>query len=166
MKKLLALLVLLALPVFTFAAGFQIGAIGMYKGGFPPTDPITLQSFTYGAEARLSFGLLQGGATALYFPNPAGPANILALLDVGLNLNLAILDLGVGLGPNFAFPINAPGTAVGFGLNVKAAAEVNLGKIGIGAVGFWRVDKLSDLSVDFFKAVKPALGVTLLYRLF
>ncbi len=168
MKKLLALLVLLALPICAFA-DFQIGAVGMYKGGFPPTPPISLHDFTYGAEARMTFGIIQGGASLLYFPSVApAPADILALFDVGLNLNLAILDVGVGLGPNFMFPINAPGTATKGGINVKLAAEVNIGNLSIGAVGFYYLNSFRDLSggLGLFKAARPALGVTALLKVF
>ncbi len=165
MKKLLVLLVLVAIPVLAFA-DLQLGGVAMYKGGFPPSTPITVNDFTFGAEARVRLGLLQGAASLLYYPSAVPPASIVALTDIGLNLNLGIADFGAGIGPNFAFPINSVGSAMRAGLNLKLAGEVNLGRISLGAVGYYYLDSLKDLSLGLFKVAKPWLGLTALVKLF
>jgi hypothetical protein len=170
MKKLIVVLVIALLPTLAFAVDFQIGGTAMYKGMLADitsgTPDITFDDFTFGGEARLTFGLIQGAATVLYFP--AEPYDsLMGLLDAGITLNLAIIRLGAGLGLNYGVLLD--GGAVdgnNLGVNAKVAVDLQLGKLSLGVVGYYLVPKFSDFSVGFFKTAEPWLGLTLLYKLF
>ncbi|OHD67998.1 MAG: hypothetical protein A2177_07800 [Spirochaetes bacterium RBG_13_68_11] len=170
MKKLIVVLIIALLPTLAFALDFQIGGTAMYKGMLSDIvdgpNGITLQDFTYGAEARLTFGLLQGAAAFLYYPSE--PYDSLKLLaDIGVTLNLAIVRLGVGIGPNFQIPLDG-GSVDGLplGLNLKGAVDLQLGKLSLGVVGYYYLDSFDDLNADLFNNAQPWVGLTLLYQLF
>ena len=170
MKKLIVVLVIALLPVLAFAdVDFQLGATGMYKGLLEDitsgTADIGLDDFTFGAEARLNFGLIQGAAALLYYPDDLTPS-LVALTDIGLTLNLAIVRLGVGIGPNFYIPLGGKVDGVPIGLNLKGAVDLQLGKLSLGVVGYYYLASLSDLNADLFTTAQPWLGLTLLYKLF
>lgn len=168
MKKLIVVLMIALLPMTAFALDFQIGGTAMYKGLLSDIldgpDGITLQDFTYGAEARLNFGLIQGAAALLYYPGT--PDQIVALTDIGVTLNLAIVRLGAGIGPNFSIPLGGSITGVPMGLNLKGAVDLQLGKLSLGVVGYYYVASFSDINADLFKTAQPWVGLTLLYQLF
>jgi len=170
MKKLLIVLLIALLPTLAFSLDLQVGATAMYKGllsDFQGTNPsIGFDDFTFGGEVRLGFGLIQGAAAILYYPGD--PNDSLKLLtDIGLSLNLAIIRLGVGIGPNVVVPLDG-GTVTGvpLGLNLKGAVDLQLGKLSLGVVGYYYLDSLSDLNADLFKTAQPWVGLTLLYQLF
>jgi hypothetical protein len=170
MKKLLIVLMIVLLPTLAFSLDLQVGATAMYKGLLSDIldgpDGITIHDFTYGGEVRLGFGLLQGAAAILYYP--AEPYSSLKLLtDIGLSLNLAIIRLGVGIGPNVVVPLGG-GTVTGvpLGLNLKGAVDLQLGKLSLGVVGYYYLDSISDIGADLFKTAQPWVGLTLLYKLF
>jgi hypothetical protein len=168
MKKLIVVLLIVLLPAMAFALDLQIGGTAMYKGLLSDIldgpDGITLQDFTYGAEARLNFGLIQGAAALLYYPGT--PNEIVALTDIGVTLNLAIVRLGAGIGPNFRIPLGGAITGVPMGLNLKGAVDLQLGKLSLGLVGYYYLASFSDLTADLFKTAQPWIGLTLLYQLF
>jgi hypothetical protein len=165
MKKLLIVLLIALLPTLAFSLDLQIGATAMYKGllsDFQGSNPsIGFDDFTYGGEVRLGFGLLQGAAALLYYPDPV-VSQIVALTDVGLSLNLAIIRLGVGIGPNFRIPLGDSITGVPLGLNLKGAVDLQLGRLSLGAVGYYYLASLSDLNADLLKNGQPWVGLTLL----
>jgi hypothetical protein len=170
MKKLIVVLMIALLPAMAFALEFQIGGTAMYKGFLSDitsgVSDITFDDFTYGGEARLTFGLIQGAAAILYYP--AEPtSSVLALLDAGLSLNLAIVRLGAGLGLNYSIPLDG-GTVDGapLGVNLKGAVDLQLGKLSLGLVGYYFLPSFSDFDADLFKTAEPWLGLTLLYKLF
>jgi hypothetical protein len=168
MKKLIVVLMIALLPTLAFALDFQIGGTAMYKGLLSditdgPGD-VTLDDFTFGGEARLTFGLLQGAAAILYYPDEYSPS-LVALTDIGITLNLAIIRLGAGIGPNFFIPLEA-GDPAGAGLNLKAAVDLQLGGISIGLVGYYYLASFDDLSLGLFESAQPWLGLTVLVKLF
>ena len=168
MKKLIVVLMIALLPTLAFALDFQIGGTAMYKGLLEDitsgTADIGFDDFTFGGEARLSFGLLQGAAAILYYPGEA--PSLVALTDIGLTLNLAIVRLGAGIGPNFYIPLEGSAGGVPIGLNLKGAVDLQLGKLSLGVVGYYYLASLSDLNKDLFTTAQPWLGLTLLYKLF
>jgi hypothetical protein len=169
MKKLIVVLMIVLLPTLAFTLDFQLGATGMYKGLLEDitsgTADIGLDDFTFGAEARLSFGLIQGAAAVLYYPDDLVPS-LVALTDIGVTLNLAIVRLGAGIGPNFRIPLGGTITGVPMGLNLKGAVDLQLGKLSLGVVGYYYLASFSDLTADLFKTAQPWVGLTLLYQLF
>ncbi len=170
MKKLIIVLVIALLPALAFGLDFQIGGTAMYKGLLSdfinPIGPVDLglDDFTFGAEARLNFGLIQGAAALLYYPGT--PNEIVALTDIGVTVNLAIVRLGAGIGPNFRIPLGGAITGVPMGLNLKGAVDLQLGKLSLGVVGYYYLASFSDLTADLFKTAQPWVGLTLLYQLF
>jgi len=167
MKKLIVVLVIALLPVLAFAdLSLQLGGTAMYKGLWTDleTNPPTFDDFTYGGEVRLNFGLIQGAVAGLYYPGT--PNQIVALTDIGLTLNLAIVRLGVGIGPNFYIPLGGSVSGVPIGFNLKGAVDLQLGKISLGLVGYYYLASLSDLELGLFETAQPWLGLTLLYKLF
>jgi len=169
MKKLIVVLMIALLPTLAFALDFQIGGTAMYKGILEditsgPTD-LGLDDFTFGAEARLSLGLLQGAAAVLYYPDEFDPS-LIALTDIGVTLNLAIVRLGVGIGPNFFIPLNDGGPTGSLGLNLKGAVDLQLGGLSVGLVGYYYLASLEDIGADLFETAQPWLGLTVLFKLF
>src|SRR5512142_1439414 len=109
MKKLgiLVLIMIAFIPAFAFA-DFQIGGVAMYKGEplGVTVSSLGLNSFTFGADARLKLSIFQGSLSVLYYPADttaaaALPASLMALADVGLSFDILFLRLGVGIGPNY-----------------------------------------------------------------
>jgi hypothetical protein len=171
MKKLIVVLMIALLPTLAFALDFQVGGTAMYKGLLEDItkgpSSLSFDDFTFGAEARLSLGLLQGAAAVLYYPGDSGSSTLVALTDIGVTVNLAIVRLGAGIGPNFYIPLDG-GTVDGVpvGLNLKGAVDVQLGGISLGLVGYYYLASLDDLNADLFETAQPWLGLTVLFKLF
>jgi hypothetical protein len=170
MKKLIVVLMIALLPTLAFALDFQVGGTAMYKGLLSDIQDgpssVTLDDFTFGAEARLSLGLLQGAAAVLYYPDEFNPS-LVALTDIGVTLNLAIVRLGAGIGPNFFIPLSDSSVkGVPVGLNLKGAVDLQLGGISVGLVGYYYLASLSDLNADLFTNAQPWLGLSVLFKVF
>jgi hypothetical protein len=132
-KLILILAVLIAIPAATFAE-WGFGGAALYKspvliGQDVDTSNLNVNQFSFGGDARLKLGWFQAEALLVY---SAGDTNSLsAFLDAGVALDLAILRLSLGAGPNFnnnfgeSKPIQA-------GLNAKLGADVMLGKVSLG----------------------------------
>jgi len=174
MKRLLIFLLVLALPVFAFANDFQLGGIGMYTGTIDQlkAKDVQLDDFTFGAEARLKLSLFQAGASLLYYPaSPVAllPPYLVALTDVGVSVDLSLLRLGIGLGPNFSIALGPEGAGdpANLGLNMKLSADVNIGNLSVGLVGFYYFESFNDLKNigDKFSQL-PWLGLTAMVKVF
>jgi hypothetical protein len=177
MKRILLAVLIIAVfaPALTFA-DLQIGAVAMYKGD-PATISVSglgLQDFTFGLDARLNLGLLQGSLSALYYPADIStvtpiPASLVALTDIGLCIDILFFRLGAGIGPNFfiALEDTEDPDALPVGVNLKFTGEVMLGSFSLGLVGYYYVSSFSDFAEpDFFSRAKPFFGVSALYKLF
>jgi hypothetical protein len=178
MKKLLLVLVIIAVPSFLFA-DLQIGGIAMYNGSLSAaarTTRLSASDFTYGAEARLNIWILQAGISALYLPGDTTLGTydmIRAMTDVGAVLDLWILRLGAGIGPNFAAVVDKSYSATTdvfkAGFNAKLEADLSLGNLAAGLVGYYYFDSLADLKTagsDITKAANWMVGLTFLFKLF
>jgi len=170
MKKILVVLLIAIIPAFAFALEFQLGGTAMYKGlvsNLESGEVPGLDDFTYGAEARLKFGLLQGSLAGLYYPGPGEDhSSILLMTDVGIAVDVLFLRLGAGLGPNLNIGIQGTPDGVPVGFNVKAAVDAQFGRFSIGAVAYWYVSTLSSIGPDLFKESTPWIGLTALFKLF
>jgi hypothetical protein len=161
MKKLAVILLLVALPMALFA-DFYLGPTAMYKGN--PQMLTTVPNagdLAFGAEARLNLSLFEGQAMALYNLNQS----INTYLDVGLVLNLAIVSVGVGVGPNF-FVNFMPGApeAASFGFNAKAHVDLNLGGIKISGYYMVILESISVANIQDSLNFGTA-GISLLFKL-
>jgi hypothetical protein len=164
MKKLLLVLLLASIIPAAVFAELQLGGVAMYKGDPSTATGVSVNDFTFGGEGRLKFGLLQGGVSALYVPS-GSYSSLAVLTDIGASLDVLFFRFGAGLGPNFSFNFGsgAPSPA-SVGMNVKVSADVNLGNLALGLVGYWYADSFSSLGSTFSRM--PWLGVTLLVKLF
>jgi hypothetical protein len=120
-------------PVAVFA-DLGIGGAALYTSPVLLGQPVDLvnmnvNQFSLGGDVRLKMGWIQGEALLLY---SAGDISSLDLyLDVGLALDVAIIRLSLGAGPNLTTNF-AGGGVLQAGLNAKASADVLLGPISIG----------------------------------
>jgi hypothetical protein len=133
MRKLILILVLVILPVAVFA-DWGIGGAAFYKSpvllGQPiDTSNLNVDQFSFGGDLRFKLSFFQAEALLLY---SAGDTNSLnAYLDAGLALDVAILRLSLGAGPNFTYNFGES-SPVQAGLNAKVGADVMLGPISLG----------------------------------
>lgn len=166
-RKALTVLLVALLPALAFA-DFQIGGLGMYKGDIAiiQTTGIGFTDFTFGGEARLKIGFLQAGASLLSYPG-ASYSSILAIADIGLSQDVALLRLGIGLGPNLSVNLgSAAPTPLNVGANLKLSADVNLGSLSIGLVGFYYLNDVSDFSsLGAVFSKLPWVGITAMVKL-
>lgn len=180
MKKLIVVALLITVPLAVFA-DLQIGALGLYNGTLSSattsTSRISASDFTYGLESRLNIWIFQGAVSALYIPGDdfyGTYDTVLAMTDVGLCFDLWILRLGAGVGPNFGFimdkSVSASSSTQKLGFNGKVAADLNLGNLGLGLVGYYYIDSLAELrdmsASDLKNMSNWMVGVSLLFKLF
>jgi hypothetical protein len=178
MKKL-GILVLILIGVSAMAfADFQIGAVGMYKGDplGATASTLGLNDFTFGADARLKLSIFQGSLAVLYYPEDSSgpvalPASLMALTDIGLSFNILFLRIGAGVGPDFTLALGqndwTAQSPIPVGLNAKVSAEVMLGKISLGLVGYYFISSISDLAKpNFVNYTRPWVGISAMFKLF
>jgi len=134
MKKILLILaVLVILPVVAFAE-FGIGGAAFYKSPVLLGQPIdvanmNVDQFSFGGDLRFKLGWFQAEALVLYAAGDVDSLN--AYLDAGVALDLAILRLSLGIGPNFTYNFgeSSPFQA---GLNAKISTDIKIGPISFG----------------------------------
>lgn len=158
-KKILVLLLVMmvALPASIFGAdllGFRIGPAAMLNGSLVEGEAnyvgdgefyenLTADNFTFGADARFNFALLEVNALALFTPGEEADPQIDLYANAGLSVSLLnLLRVGASVGPNFTFYVGDDGLYGGpesadaileADLNVRLTADVELGDLSIGA---------------------------------
>jgi len=135
MKKLVLVLAILAIVSAASFADFGIGGAAFYKSPVLLGQPVDLSNlnvnqFSFGADARFKLGWFQAEGLLLYATGDVDSLN--AYLDAGVALDVAILRLSLGAGPNFTYNFGEP-AAVQVGFNAKVGADLMLGPISIGA---------------------------------
>jgi len=162
MKKLiLILLVTMILPVAVFA-DVGIGGAAFFKSpvliGQPVvTGSLNVDQLSFGGDLRLKLGWFQAEALLLYSAGASSSLNM--YLDAGIALDVAIVRLSVGAGPNLA--TNFGGSpAVQAGLNAKVGADLMLGPISVGAAYIMSLDLDNGISL---KTSSGLLGVNVLF---
>ncbi|TFH03689.1 MAG: hypothetical protein E4H09_04810 [Spirochaetales bacterium] len=172
MRRLLVLIAVLLLPAAAFAQ-LQIGGTGLYN--YPimtpgATDEIDISNFTFGADARLKILFFQVSALGLVTPGSdtlGTPTSIDLVIDGGISFDLLLFRVGLGVGPNLRIDLGEGTDPVGYGLNVKATADVMLGGLSVG------LTYLNKFELDFSQAEElldqdystGLLGVSLLFSL-
>jgi hypothetical protein len=135
MRKVFLILAILAvLPVAVFA-DFGVGPAAFYKSPVLLGQPIDLgglnvNQFSFGGDLRFKLGWFQAEGLVLYSSGDVKSLN--AYLDAGIALDVAILRLSLGAGPNFTYNFGES-SPMQVGLNAKVGADVMLGPISIGA---------------------------------
>ena len=135
MKKLVMVFAILAIVSTASFADFGIGAAAFYKSPVLLGQPIDLgnlnvNQFSFGADMRFKLGWFQAEGLVLYSSGDVKSLN--AYLDAGLALDVAILRLSLGAGPNFTYSFGES-SPMQVGLNAKIGADLMLGPISIGA---------------------------------
>jgi hypothetical protein len=137
MKKTLILALVLAfIPLLSFAE-LGLGASAFLNnpvliGGDTDVSEWGKGGFTFGADARLKLKILQLEALGLLSLGEE-VTSIDLYADAGLALDLAILRLSLGAGPTLFFVLNdSIDDNVLAGYNVKANADIKLGRISVG----------------------------------
>jgi hypothetical protein len=158
MKKIVLILAVIAVlamvPVAVFA-DLGIGAAAFYKSpillGQPvDIDNLNVNQFSFGGDLRFKLGWFQAEGLLLY---AAGDVNsINAYLDAGVALDLAILRLSLGAGPNFTYNFGTS-PPVQAGLNAKVGADVMLGPISFG------LSYIMALNIDNGIDIKTSSGL-------
>jgi hypothetical protein len=136
MKKTLILVLVLAfIPLLSFAE-LGLGASAFFNSPFlvfqdPEVSTLREGGFTFGGDVRFKLSLLQLEALGLVSVGDS-TTSIDLYADAGLALDLAILRLSLGAGPTVFFLLNDATNPVLAGYNVKANADIKLGKISVG----------------------------------
>jgi len=135
MKKLVMVFAILAIVSTASFADFGIGAAAFYKSPVLLGQPIDLgnlnvNQFSFGADMRFKLGWFQAEGLVLYSSGDVKSLN--AYLDAGLALDVAILRLSLGAGPNFTYSFGES-SPMQVGLNAKVGADLMLGPVSIGA---------------------------------
>ena len=153
------------------ANGFWVGPTAFYNIFLDPEDleshEFDSDNFSYGIDARLRMGLLEGSLMAIYYPSSdtGGYSDVLAVYaNAGANLNLSIFNVGLSGGTNFLIiDDDAIDEAIDFGVNLKATADVMLGNIALGFYYMAILDTFEDFDAD---NISGNVGVSLLFKPF
>ncbi len=134
MKKLLLILcVLIIVPIGAFA-DWGIGPAAFLKSpvlvGQPiDTTNLNVNQFIFGADLRFKASVFQAEALLLYAPGEYSSIN--GYFDVGIAVDVAIVRLSLGVGPNINFNLR-PNSLVQAGFNAKAGVDLMLGPVSLG----------------------------------
>ncbi len=163
-KALLILVVLVVLPTMAFAQ-LAIGPAAFLKspvliGQAVDVSELNVNQFSFGGDVRYRVGWFQAEGLLLY---SLGEVNSLDIfLDAGVALDIAIVTLSIGAGPNFTNNLGqSPPTQAGF--NTKVGADVRLGPVSVGA-SYIMAMTIEDFSVNI-EASSGLLGIQVLFWL-
>jgi hypothetical protein len=155
MKKTLILVLVLAfIPLLAFAE-LGLGASAFLNnpvliGEDPDVSELRAGGFTFGADARFKLKLLQLEALGLLSVGDS-TTSIDLYADAGLAFDLAFLRFSLGAGPTLFFVLDGDTDPVLAGYNVKANADVKLGRISVGLsyiMGLIVEDGLFNVALD------------------
>jgi hypothetical protein len=134
LKKLVLIFsILVIIPIAVFA-DWGVGGAAFYKSpvllGQPvDTSSVNVDQFSFGGDLRFKLGWFQAEGLLLYSAGSVSSLNL--YLDGGVALDLTIVRLSLGAGPNFTNNFsNSPPTQAG--LNFKAGADLMLGSVSVG----------------------------------
>lgn len=181
MRKILIFLMFMALPCLVFAE-FQLGPAALYNWILAPgevadniTGDVSIDDFTFGADARFKLGIFQATGLALFSPayddpdepDLSAPAEIEVYLDGGIALDFVLLRLGLGIGPNINFVLDKEADeVVQFGGNVKLNCDVMLGDIAVSLSYLMFLEDFSMEGVDnLLEYTEGCLGLSVLFKL-
>ncbi len=134
-KRVLFVLLLCLVPLLSFAE-LGLGGAAFFNspvliGQEVTSSGLTSGGFSFGGDLRFKLSILQLEALGLL--TFAGDTTALDLYtDVGLALDVLILRLSLGAGPNFTYVFGGAADPSMFGFNIKANADVKLGKLTVG----------------------------------
>ena len=135
MRRLVLILAVLAILPAAVFADWGIGGAAFYKspvllGQSVDASNVNVNQFSFGGDLRFKLSWFQAEGLLLYSAGDIQSLNL--YLDAGLALDVAILRLSLGIGPNFVYNFNQSSPAQA-GLNAKIGADLMLGPISVGA---------------------------------
>lgn len=134
MKRTILVLAFIAMASSAAFAEFGLGGAAFLKSPVLVAQPIDISNlnvnqFSFGADARFKLGWFQAEGLLLY---SAGDVNAFqAYLDAGVALDIAMLRLSFGAGPNFSASI-VELSPIQAGINAKIGADIVIGKVSFG----------------------------------
>ncbi len=161
-KRVLIVLALCLVPLLSFAE-LGVGGAAFFNSPVLIGQPVTASGltsggFTFGGDLRFKLAILQ--LEALGLVTMAGGSTALDLYtDAGLALDVLFLRLSLGAGPNFTYEFGGADPFMP-GFNIKANADVKLGKLSVG------LSYITGLVVDNGIALDKStglLGISVLY---
>jgi hypothetical protein len=150
MKKVVLIFVVLAsLPLAVFAE-WGFGGAAFLKspvlvGESIDTDDLNVTQFSFGGDARFKYDGFQAEALLLYSAGDVRSLN--AYLDLGVAVDLSILRLSAGAGPNLTNNFG-DSPAVQAGLNAKVAADIMLGEMSLGLSYIMAMNLDDGIAID------------------
>lgn len=149
MKKFIWIALALVMAPIALVAEFGVGAAALYKSPVLLGQDIDLEDhnvdqFSFGGDLRWKIGWFQASGLIVYSAGEVDSLN--AYLDAGVALDVAIVRLSLGAGPNFSnnfgqdHPIQA-------GLNAKLGADILFGPISLGLTYIMALDIGKDVVV-------------------
>jgi hypothetical protein len=162
MRKLVLILAVLAVVQVAVFAEWGIGGAAFYKSpvliGQPiDTTNVNVNQFSFGGDVRFKLSWFQAEGLLLY---SAGDANSLNMyLDGGVALDVAILRISLGIGPNFVANFGQS-SILQAGLNAKISADIKLGSISVGASYIMALNLANGVNVQTSSGL---LGVQVLF---
>lgn len=165
MKRVIVVLALMMiLPAMAFAQ-LSAGPAMFLKspvliGQDIDIDEVNVNQFSFGGDLRYRIGWFQAEGLALYSTGDVDSLDL--FLDAGVALDISILTLSIGAGPNFTNNFGeSPATQAG--LNTKAGVDLRLGKFTVGAAYIMALDiNDSGFSVESSSGL---LGIHALFQL-
>ncbi len=197
-KKLVVimLVILLIVPASVFAVdmiGLRVGPIAMLNAELDldseadnfgiDYENLTAEDFTFGADVRMNFSVVEVNALALITPtsDDYSTGNIDVYANAGLSLSLfQIVRLGASAGPMFTVaygeedPENDPLDGImETNLNLRLTADVMLGDFSVGVTGIMEtgnslnslIEGTSDFS-EMFDEPHVKAGVSAMFAIF
>ncbi len=162
MRKLV--LVLAVLCIFSVAAFAEwgIGGAAFYKSpvliGQPlDTANVNVNQFSFGGDLRFKLAWFQAEGLLLYSAGDVQSLNM--YLDGGVALDVAILRLSLGIGPNFVANLGQS-SFLQAGLNAKIGADIKLGSISVGASYIMALNLANGVNVQTSSGL---LGIQVLF---
>ncbi len=137
MKRIIVLLTLCVLfPLAVFAQGATIGLGGamffkspVLMGQSIDADNLNVDQFAFGGDIRARMNWFQ--VEGLVFLSTGEVNGLNLMLDAGVALDIALVTLSVGAGPNLTYNFNES-KPFKTGLNAKVSADLNLEIVSFG----------------------------------
>jgi hypothetical protein len=174
MKKVIILIIFLIMPVTAYA-DFQIGPFAAYKfpisstKNLPGLDNVGLEDFWFGLDTRLKASIFQATLLGLYIPGTSSnsvPNKIAVNLTGGLAFDLALIRLGLGVGPVWIFSLGSTAVnPVDFGTLARFNVDFMFGWIALGLSLASQVNLTGRGAVFNFNNFSLLAGLALLFRL-
>ncbi|MBN2509250.1 MAG: hypothetical protein JXB03_03195 [Spirochaetales bacterium] len=123
-------------------------------------DEVNVQQFSFGGDVRFRIGWFQAEGLLLYSSGEIDSLDM--FLDAGVALDVAIMTLSLGAGPNFTTNFGES-RALQAGLNAKIGADVHLGMISVGLSYIMALD--IDENIISIERSSGLLGAQVLVQL-